>query len=444
MSDTNSLMNELEASNWNQKGSNLHIFNSQEELNCYLKRSKNGNWWRESYGLYDFEQCLFKFNVIQWAGDFDGVACFKNAHFNAKVTFKGLTFKENADFNGCTFAGSVDFSETVFEKEFYPSSFYSSVNFKNAIFKKFVNFWGKQFKSNTDFSFSKFKSGVDFENSIFNEDLYINNSTFNNSAYFTGVEFIGKVNGWNINCLKNISFEWANFRFKVNLSELKVKDGQANFHGTNFEQNAYFYGSYFNELDLTKSVIEKGVYFLDTQIEKSNRETFRIIKHEFIKQNNRIESLKYHSREMKEYEKELFGSKKDLNFAIIRFLRDLYHVFTKGDITNKFIVFINRISNGYNDKPFRGISFTLLTTVFFYLIFLFTIKLENNIDYSYSIKYLGTNFKQILQLLNIGNWDYKPFNLNYDWAYGILVISRIIIGFGIYQTVQAFRKFGRL
>jgi len=437
-------MKSLEASNWNSNGSDFHIFNSQDELICYLLRSTEGNWWREEYGRYDFEQCLFKFEVKQWIGDFEKPVCFENATFIKPVTFEGLKFKQNAEFGGCTFNRHVNFSNTTFFKSFSPCSFDSSVNFSGATFKEAIIFWRKRFHGVANFRATKFEKSIDFDESKFESEFIFHDSIIQGDVNFQHVEFLGKVNAWKIECAGNISFKWADFRDKANFSELSAETGNVCLHGTNFEQNAYFYGSKVKELNLRKSVIEKGIYFLDAKIDKANRETWRIIKNEFIKQNNRIESIKYHSLEMNEYEKELFDNKKLVKLSTLRFIRDFLLVFKKGNRTDKFIVFINRISNGNNDKPFRGIVFTLISTLIFYLIFLVILKIENNISFNYSFKYLGINFKQILQLLNITNWDYTPFNLTYNWAYSILVIGRIVIGFGIYQTVQAFRKFGRL
>lgn len=283
---------------------------------------------------------------------------------------------------------------------------------------------------------------MSFDESVFYDEFTFHDAEIHEDGHFEAVEFKGKVNSWNLYCFKNISFKWANFRQKANFSGLNITEGFANFHGTNFEKNAYFYSGNIHEIDLTKSVIEKSVYFLDSEIKKSNRETWRIIKHEFIRQNNKIESLNYHALEMMEYEKELFGAKKKLRFALFRLIRDFYQVFKKGNRTNKFVIFINRLSNGFNLLPFRGVAFTLISTLIFYLIFIYVAIIENNIELDYSLKYIGVNFRQALQFLNITDWKYYPFNLKYDWAYGVLFLGRIIVGYGIYQTVQAFRKFG--
>jgi len=436
------LIKQLEDSNWNENGSKFHIFNSQEELISYLHRSEE-KCNQSEYGRYDFEQCVFNFKVIQWINIFDAYVCFKNAIFKDEVKFNGIIFKDNVEFGGCRFLMHVDFSDCIFEKELYPSNYKSSVSFRNAKFKNHVMFLEKKFEGFADFSNSYFEKGVDFADSIFNDEFKICDSKIDDNCFFNGVEFKEKVNGWNLVCLKDISFEWANFRQKANFSDLTVENGLVNLHGTNFEKNAYFYNGIIQQLDLANSVIEKGVYFLGSEIRTAKRETWRIIKHEFIKQNNKIEGLKYHALEMKEYEKELFGDKKILRFSFFRFIRDFYFVFKQGDRTNKFIVFINRISNDYNSKPFRGIVFTLFSTLIFYLLFIWVVKLENKMVFSFSFDFIGLNFKQALQMLNITDWKYTPFNKNYCWAYGVLFIGRIVIGFGIYQTIQAFRKFGR-
>ncbi len=285
-------------------------------------------------------------------------------------------------------------------------------------------FESRRFLGLADFSYTTFEGGGDFGNASFESEVYLNNAIIKNIASFCNVEFKGKVNGWDLNCNDGVDFRWANFRGKVNLSHMKVKNDCANFHKANFENNGYFYGSEINKIVLRKSVIEKGLFFLDSKIATADRETWRIIKNEYIKQNNRIEALKFHSREMAEYERELV-SKHD-------------------NVSDRFILFFNRISNGHNLKPARGVVFTFIATFFTYLLFICVLAEENDLKYIYSIKYLGVNLKQLLIVLNVTKWDFKPFDYEFNWAYPILFLGRVVIGYGIYQTVQAFRKFGKL
>jgi hypothetical protein len=437
------LMKELEMNNWNENGSEFHVFNSEEELCSYLHRSESGKWWREEYGRFDFEQCIFNFDVKLWVNEFDSRACFKNAIFKESVSFKDLTFKHVADFNGCTFKKMTSFSGAVFEDDANMCSFDGDVSFHKAKFKANTYFWN-HFVGEADFSYCRFKNPTDFSNCLFDKDVKFHDSVFETDAFFNESEFKGKLNGWKITFKLNVTFKWTDFRKKANLSQLSAENGYVELHGSNFEQNAYFYDSKINSLDLRKSVIDKGLFFLGAEINMKERETCRIIKNEFQKQNNRIEGLKYHALEMREYEKELFGNKKHLRFAFLRFLRDFIHVFKGSNKGDKFTLFINRISNGYNVNPLRGVGFTLISTFLSYLAFIYVVKYENELQFDYSFEHLAVNIKQLLQMLNVTNWKYYPFGYDYNLAYAILFVGRIIIGYGIYQTVQAFRKYGKL
>ena len=50
----------------------------------------------------------------------------------------------------------------------------------------------------------------------------------------------------------------------------------------------------FPKLDLTGVVFDKFALFKDCKIERGPRETFRIIKNEFMRTNNRIDALEFH------------------------------------------------------------------------------------------------------------------------------------------------------
>jgi|TARA_B110000240_G_scaffold180602_1_gene211731 uncharacterized protein YjbI with pentapeptide repeats len=439
-----SIKEHLENNNWNENGSEFHIFNNQDELNYYLARDSNHHGWREEYGRFDFEQSIFNFKAVFKDITFNEIVSFKNAKFNFSAIFNYCKFEKNADFDGCHFKNNVAFIRSVFKEEFYtPARFEHEVDFSFAKFHRYIHFCNTTFKKNTKFNNTKFFQGADFESTTFEERFTLYDAEIYKNITFEGADFIGKVDAWKLTCHADLNFKWANFRNKVNLSELNVNKGNTNFHGTNFEKNGYFYNSNLSSLDLTHSVIDKSIFFLNAKIDSSNRETWRIIKHEFIKNNNKIESLHYYALEMKEFENEKFDYPKRSESKLLLFFTDLLYIFKKNHKSDKFILFVNRISNGYNMEPFKGVRFTITSTILLYIILIYSIKLENDIQLSYSIEYLGINIKQALQLINITNWNYKPFNKDYEWSYIILFLSRIIISFGLYQTIQAFRKYGK-
>lgn len=170
--------------------------------------------------------------------------------------------------------------------------------------------------------------------------------------------------------------------------------------------------------------------FSNTTIKKNGkalkrlRESCRIIKNEFTKDNNKIEALEYHKNEMALYYKELKLKKPEKKNEEL--------------ITTWF----NRISNYFGTSWTRGLVFTLITTFIFYIIFV--ISLSSELEFEWSLNSVGETCKHYFEFLNITNWTIKPFGIeNYNWAYIVLFIGRIFIGYGYYQIIQAFRKYGK-
>ena len=166
-------------------------------------------------------------------------------------------------------------------------------------------------------------------------------------------------------------------------------------------------------LHLTGAIFKEYGQFKEAFIESSDRETFRIIKNEFLKINNRIDALEYHKREMKEYRKELYKEKHCKK------------------IEDKFILFLNRCSTNYGTNPIQGVLVTLGLAFIFYYAFML---LSNSPDWT-----LGEAFFRLLNPAH--SYSYlNEFQPN-CWAYLTNGLGRVFIGFGYYQTIQAFRKY---
>ena len=202
-------------------------------------------------------------------------------------------------------------------------------------------------------------------------------------------------------------------------------------------------------------------------IYKKIRETYRIIKSNFYSQNNKIEALKFSKKEILVYEKEV-----------------------KSLSTDKILLLANKFSNNYGTNWVKGLLFTMLSGFITYSTILY---IEEKVNSTYSILLIcllfvvimskTENIKEILQKVSFVffcclyvtilcscntpfaiNWelfiehylkvlnviDLKPFekeensifNLS-GLSYLFLFIGRIFIGYGYYQTIQAFRKFGK-
>lgn len=301
------------------------------------------------------------------------------------------------------------------------------VSFTNCIFTVDQSFQKKHFLKEVTFSECIFKGKVDFYASVFKETAYFYRTIFEKDVDFSETEFKQKMKAWQMEFKSDVSFKWANFREKANLTHMKVLKGNANFYGASFDQNMYLNDGDFKKLELERCVIDNS-YFLDVKIKSAGRETFRIIKNEFLKQNDRIEALKYHAREMNAYWLEL--AKKVFKYDAKSFWEYLKIL---GDI---LILSLNTLSNRFGLSWMIGLIFTFTTTWLMYCWYL--------------------NFVCVCPPESLSFWKYYPqflsplHELNFienaqltNGAYVIDFLGRAVSSFGIYQTVQAFRKFGR-
>ena len=185
---------------------------------------------------------------------------------------------------------------------------------------------------------------------------------------------------------------------------------------------------------------------------KRLRESCRIIKQEFTKDNNAIEALEFHKSEMYLYYKELkcklkinneTGAKSWKHIVKQKFTNSKYYIINfLSHIDELITLWFNKVSNHFGTNWISGVKFTLIVTLLFYIVFL--LSLSHDLAFEWSGVAISATFKHFVEFLNITNWSIKPFGVeNYNWAYIILFIGRIFIGYGYYQTIQAFRKYGK-
>ena len=157
-----------------------------------------------------------------------------------------------------------------------------------------------------------------------------------------------------------------------------------------------------------------------------------VLKNQAIQSNDRIKALEFRKLEMDAYTRELFSKPKKYQ--------------------EKTILILNKISNNHGLSWTRGLGFTLGIVFFFY--FLYHLA-ENNFHISFN-NISFTNVKEFvinaLQFLWIpeGIKDLPDkLLLSKSWySFLTMILSfylgKIFIAFGIYQTVAAFRKHGKI
>lgn len=404
---------------------NREQINNQREIDNFLSALNS-----TTLHLADYEfNCEISFehrtmdNLTLYNCTFHKSVSFINLNLR-KIFFENIEFIDNVDFTNIVINAYCDFTNVIFRSKaiFSNAGFYLNPEdtfpylgkqFKKTVFKKAVYFDNARFHANCDFSECAFQE-ASFVGTIFKKNADFNSSIFHGYANFQGVSFQDKVS------FSNIS-----------------GNGTLDFSYVNFEQNAYFYEAGIKRINLEKCVTDKGLFFLKARIKKANRETCRIIKHEFIKQNNKIESLQYHRREMQEYWCDLV---REIRRSPFQFRK------TTNNLGNIFLLSLNYISSGFGLWWFMGVAFTFVST---FLVFLwyahFVTAWDGKSAFSLVIGNGNSQFwRYYFQfLLPTHHVEFMSALNPKDGAYIVDVIGRIVSSFGIYQTVQAFRKYGK-
>jgi hypothetical protein len=151
----------------------------------------------------------------------------------------------------------------------------------------------------------------------------------------------------------------------------------------------------------------------------------------FVKQGDSVRAYEYLAREVKAY----------------------YHtipLFSKFFFT-KTNLFFNWVSNNFGRSWFQGVIFSFIVGfLFFYLLMLSSVEfkfgLPVTIDWNYTSSFLKFmnplrhfETEALFRTSDKGYTSLTLTNLSYVWDF----IGRVFVAYGYYQTIQAFRKFGR-
>lgn len=325
---------------------------------------------------------------------------YSNCVFCEEVDFSGSYYDFDANFSDCIFMKRVSFRRLKFKKNvrFHRTKFLDYADFTNTTFKQLCDFYYAEFSEDQQFHLTDFEGKTIFSNAIFNKSAQFLHNKIASETF--------------------VSFESTQFKNGLDLSR------------ANFWCDIQFWGINFDPIDFD-SFREGELYQTDgiddpdkadskSSLQKI-RETFRTIKQTFRSQGNIIESQKYHRLEMYTFQEEVkIGS---------------------ASFNDRFILVVNKYSNDYGLDWIKGLKFTLKATGVFYIIYLASIS--HKLTWNISWTGFGETISYFFQLLNPAFWDYSPFGVYNPFGYIILFVARVFIGYGYYQTIQAFRKFGK-
>lgn len=126
--------------------------------------------------------------------------------------------------------------------------------------------------------------------------------------------------------------------------------------------------------------------------------------------------------------------------TILIFIAIIFSIISKKQ--DKLLLWFNKNSNIFDTDWVVGINFTILVTLIAYIVIL---SLNPNLFFLPNSEGVGNFLRGLVDVLNITNWRYIKIlgKTPSNWQYVFLFIGRIFVAYGIYQTVQAFRKFGK-
>ncbi|MHB1179197.1 MAG: pentapeptide repeat-containing protein [Daejeonella sp.] len=323
---------------------------------------------------------------------------FANWEFKKNVTFSGSTFENAISFENVIFEGDVDFSNTHFKNKvrFFETQFKGIAKFDNTKFGDLADFWKAKFSKKTIFfkcdflatavfSVAKFSDNVLFTYSLISTVLIFRDTKFEKGLDLSNAIIIGHINFFN---LKLTNYD--------NISDRDENDEDG------------------HEVDISKT----GVI-----TRKNQRETYRIIKNELRSQNSNIDALDYYALESEVYHKQL---------------KDQW----RKKLDTWLIFELNRRSNKYGQSWSRAIKFTL---GFGFLFFYFTIINTEGYDVglnSTTCEAMSSSFKYFAEfLLPTHGTAYLKAEIPNVFSYLFDFLGRIVVSYGIYQTIQAFRRF---
>ena len=90
-----------------------------------------------------------------------------------------------------------------------------------------------------------------------------------------------------------------------------------------------------------------------------------------------------------------------------------------------------------------GVNFSLLVGILSYLAVL--VAMNDDIELDTSYRGISNFITSLVDVFNLTKWvNLEIIDIRLEgFPYLLLFIGRIFIGYGYYQTIQAFRKFGK-
>ena len=446
----------------------------------------------------DFFSAIFENEANFEFTSIEGEAKFRNVIFKGEAKFRNVIFKGKADFGYTTFEGRTSFAFATFKRE---------AQFWFAIFKGKAQFWQTTFKGQTNFLSAEFELKVDFMNTTFEGMSDFGSVKFNDEINMLGVNFLDTLCFSRTRFKKNINFENCNFMQTVELINISSIDDSCalldlNFRFSNIEKLFVIDLGYRNTSDRFKSSINGNVDFSycffkkDSVVILRNIEGFQkkeiheinfeyanihgnivmqdieynslslenatvmgsislsdnvkfkhtagrhtdcVLKHEALKINDNVNFLKYRKREHFKICKDWFQKEEKDRYYLLKYTRNFFN-----GISETIVILLNLCSNNFGQSWILGVFFTLGVAAL--SVANLQIK-SNDIIIAFDLKdawtYLPKFWNDTIKFVWLPNTISEESKKLAEASITVFVLGKIAVGFGIYQTVAAFRRHGK-
>lgn len=435
---------------------------------------KEINFSRVLFGTVSFENTLFEKNVRFHESTFEKEANFYNTSFKKLVDFYLVNFKAEQQFHLTDFLDRAIFSNVIFHKEvqfiYNKTEGNSYINFESATFKRGLDISRSNFNCNLNFWNVKIeKKGVE---EIF--DYLSNKATFKELKYIDdfgehkegAIPSVYKQIRESFRIIKN-SFYAQNNRIeglKFYEKEMSVYLEEKRFSKTKKEQKykSNFYENFKDNnifyvllaiivVSMPLWVYCKSLFFYITLIisfvlvlvERWYKNKEKLKTKNPLKQNNYF-SFIFLIIGIIFYLIWIHEVMNTIHYVVISYIFLFFSViflyfYQERD---RIILWLNKNSNSFGTDWVVGINFTLLIALISAMIIL---SMTPHIAFSFDMEGIENFIRTLVEILNITEWaDIKILNKEPNtWQYILMFFSRIFIGYGYYQTIQAFRKFGK-
>lgn len=282
---------------------------------------------------------------------------------------------------------------------------------------------------------------LDLTDSTFHSKVEVKNCSEIDNAIFTNTTFKNLADFYNTN-FYTVNFEKTTFE-NISVFTEATFHKDVDFKYTTFGKLALFRKTKFKgTVNFQDSIFKEEANFLDMNADMANRETARIIKDSFEKQNNIIEANRFYALEMKEREKELTEDiKKGKN--IFEWLVFKAHAISSNHsqdwvlallwILNIGFIYSMCISTFYHNNMLAYISIAMVAVSLKFNNTLLKIVLSINLIIFYSLSYIELD--DIADKIN-------PFSImtSKDTITFGLLIFKITIAYLIYQFIVSVRQ----